>query len=272
MYQTENERPTGLEIPEDKSATTRRRVGCIISAIIILAIPIIFVLSCNACMNKDKNEEWGNFLVSFYNERTTAYITGLTEKGQQQKYIVIPKEIDGIPVVAIGTKPLLTLFGGLGRVQLRSDVLEKIFVLSHVGIASGTFEYCPNLSKALSVFGGHIEGLEWGTITYIPNDIYLQDTDTGYKRANVSYLFNYDNAENYGYYLIDDYDYGEKIEFIPPDPDRENYTFGGWYKEPECINKWDFVTDTLPEEKIEINENGEEDVVYQETKLYAKWV
>ena len=72
--------------------------------------------------------------------------------------------------------------------------------------------------------------------------------------------------------MIDDYDYGEKIEFIPPDPEREWYTFEGWYKEPECINKWDFETDTLPEEVTETNENGEEEVIYQETILYAKWV
>ena len=52
----------------------------------------------------------------------------------------------------------------------------------------------------------------------------------------------------------------------------EGYTFGGWYKEPECINEWDFGTDVLPEERTEINEEGEEEVVYQETKLYAKWL
>ena len=71
---------------------------------------------------------------------------------------------------------------------------------------------------------------------------------------------------------IDDYDYGSKIEFIPPEPIREGYIFGGWFKEQECINKWDFETDVLPEERTEINEDGEEEVVYQETKLYAKWL
>ena len=62
--------------------------------------------------------------------------------------------------------------------------------------------------------------------------------------------------------------YGEKIENTPYEPMREGYTFGGWYKEAECINVWNFEQDTLPETLY--NENNEE--VYQETKLYAKWI
>ena len=34
---------------------------------------------------------------------------------------------------------------------------------------------------------------------------------------------------------------------------------------------WDFESDTLPAEKTTANENGEEETVYQETILYAKW-
>ncbi len=97
--------------------------------------------------------------------------------------------------------------------------------------------------------------------------------------ANVSYYYNYEDAENYGYYWADDCDYGGKIEFIPEEPEREGYEFGGWYKEADCINEWDFEVDTLPEEVTEPNQtivNDEiiltEKVVYQETILYAKWI
>lgn len=89
-----------------------------------------------------------------------------------------------------------------------------------------------------------------------------------YACANVSYFYNFDIEENYGYYWIDDWGYGAKIEFIPPEPERKGYTFGGWYKEPECINIWSFENDTLPEQKKD--EEGRE--VYQETRLYAKWI
>ena len=87
-------------------------------------------------------------------------------------------------------------------------------------------------------------------------------------KANTSYMFNYENSPNEDYFFIKDYKYGEKIETVPYEPIREGYTFDGWYKEPECINVWDFETDTLPTTLY--NESNEE--VYQETKLYAKWI
>jgi uncharacterized repeat protein (TIGR02543 family) len=42
----------------------------------------------------------------------------------------------------------------------------------------------------------------------------------------------------------------------PADPAAEGCTFGGWYKERECINQWDFNSD----------------VVSSNTILYAKWI
>ena len=77
-------------------------------------------------------------------------------------------------------------------------------------------------------------------------------------KANVSYHLNYDEDN---YYYVDYYENGEKILYIPPIPQRDGYTFGGWFKEADCINQWDFDTDTLQlSEEIE------------EIKLYAKWI
>ena len=77
-------------------------------------------------------------------------------------------------------------------------------------------------------------------------------------KANVSYHLNYDEDN---YYYVDYYENGEKILYIPPIPQRDGYTFGGWFKEAECINQWNFDNDTL-----QISEET------QEIKLYAKWV
>ncbi len=91
--------------------------------------------------------------------------------------------------------------------------------------------------------------------------------------ANVSYKWNYEEAPNSGYYWIDDY-YNEIISYIPTDPIREGYIFDGWYKEPECINKWDFDNDIVPGTEWEfITQSPHKTLVeYQETILYAKWV
>jgi len=43
---------------------------------------------------------------------------------------------------------------------------------------------------------------------------------------------------------------------LPTDPTKEGYTFGGWYKESECTDDWDFATD-----KVTSN-----------VTLYAKWI
>ena len=86
--------------------------------------------------------------------------------------------------------------------------------------------------------------------------------------ANTSYLFNYDKAPNDGYFFINEFEYGGKIENTPYEPIREGYTFGGWYKESACTNEWNFDEDKLPE--TEYDEEG--NVEFVETKLYAKWI
>lgn len=45
--------------------------------------------------------------------------------------------------------------------------------------------------------------------------------------ANVSYFYNYEGAPNDGYYWLDDLEDGETIKYIPENPTREGYLFGG---------------------------------------------
>lgn len=115
----------------------------------------------------------------------------------------------------------------------------------------------------------NISGYEKAEI-YVPFKRYKEGG--GYLPANAAYCYNYDGAPTDGYSFPDDCGYGNKIEYIPEDPTREGYTFGGWYKEAECINEWDFDGDTLPEEEFELDEDGRKQIAYQETKLYAKWL
>lgn len=77
--------------------------------------------------------------------------------------------------------------------------------------------------------------------------------------ANTAYMFNYDDAPNGNYFFINNFESGGVIEDSPYYPERSGYTFGGWYKEAECLNEWDFSSDTLDAEALE-------------TRLYAKWI
>ena len=101
--------------------------------------------------------------------------------------------------------------------------------------------------------------------------IYYKKTDNMSKGqvqiANTSYHFNYEGAPNNGYFFIDDFARGGKIENTPYEPQREGYNFAGWYKESECEYVWDFAEDTLP--AAEYYEQG--NLIFTETKLFANW-
>ena|GEM_PF-3521183 len=106
---------------------------------------------------------------------------------------------------------------------------------------------------------GYIQG-------YYVAKTYLDEFQTKYnsytcgdiKAANVSYYYNYEDAPNGGYCWIDDLDEGEKIKTIPQEPEREEYMFGGWFLEEQCLTKFDFDTYTM-------DESGE-------LELFAKWI
>ena len=86
--------------------------------------------------------------------------------------------------------------------------------------------------------------------------------------ANTTYLFNYEGSPNEDVFFINNFERGGLIEDVPYKPTREGYEFGGWYKEPECVNKWNFEIDTLS--APDYDNDGE--LIFKETKLYAKWI
>jgi len=77
-------------------------------------------------------------------------------------------------------------------------------------------------------------------------------------KANVIYDLNYESKK---YYYVDYVENGNVIENVPPIPERDGYTFDGWYTDNEFNYKWDFENDN-----IVFNET------ISEVYLYAKWV
>lgn len=133
----------------------------------------------------------------------------------------------------------------------------------------------------------------------IPYCIYqLCSAERYIKSANVEYHLNYETEKELFWF---DYSETGKVEksYEPVyEPKREGYEFAGWYKEPECINEWNFETDSFADKtnpeivtkdyrKSEIEELREEEKekLFIETKdkvlerykslytlkLYAKW-
>ena len=195
----------------------------------------------------------------------SATITGLTESGKNKEIIIIPRKIDGLSVDQIGC--------GLHRWRknyfISSEKLKRLYIPFEVRICDATLLRCKNLQSVCMLSKKRYYPNE-ETYAFITSYYYHHNTEKHYNEdyANVSFMYNYDTYIDDGYYWIDNYDYGSLIEYVPYDPVRPGYTFGGWYKEKECINKWDFAVDALPEEKLDENR----EVLYQETILYARWI
>jgi uncharacterized repeat protein (TIGR02543 family) len=204
-----------------------------------------------------------------------AYLIGFTELGQEQSTLIVPEEIDGIKTCNFGfVDPSVFAYYPVGDFQ--SEKLERLYVPfgANWGFAEGTYKL-PNCSV-----------VEWyynkDNFYYIilPNYILGYNVFKEYQYqignsllilANISYLYNYEDAPNDDYYWVDSYD-NSTVKYIPPEPTREGYTFGGWYKEAECINAWDFEVDKTGEEiAIRIYSYANEYDSTGITFLYAKW-
>lgn len=250
-------------------------------AVVLAAISLTTLIGCKQWGNRYRylpEYESGYFKYAVRTEKDgtkKAYLTGLTESGQKLKEIIYPEEIDGITVYGIGyEKPL-----GIGSEYVGSfgsDNLEKLYFYekpkedlqrSEVLDMQNTFIVYLNICEIFEGFidsAGEIIGYKY----YVDNVIKPYQYDNLDRIANVSYMYNYEEAPNEGYYWVDSYN-ESLITFIPPEPKREGYKFGGWYKEPECLNEWNFDTDMTGKE-IVIGRNVYD--AYDGIYLYAKWI
>ena len=243
--------------------------------VIALSMIVCSMFLLSGC--KEKIYTSGDFIYRVNGDRF--FLEGLSEQGKQKETIVIPKEIDGYTV-----DHYTYLYGLSYRGNFESENLRQIYIIPNVSMYKVNCDFMPNLNKIILIGTRNKEdelivySQDHSVQVYLSsienyNDFYSDETGClgGLIRylwlSNCNYFYNYEGAENDGYYWSDNYDYGEKITYVPQNPKREGYIFGGWFQEPECVNIWNFDTDTLPEAKY--NEEGE--ALYQETRLYAKW-
>ena len=235
----------------------------------------MFLLSgCKINLPK-KLYESGDFIYSLNVDGDKLYLEGLSEQVKQKETIIVPKKIDGFSVTQYTYPAGIVGYHG----SFESENLKQIYILPNISIYTIYCNLAPNVEKIILI--GADNDLSYLQLnSNEKTKIYLCRAgtnqlvnDEGYIgqnyiwQSNCNYFYNYEGAENDGYYWSDNYDYGEKITYVPQNPEREGYIFGGWFQEPECVNVWNFDTDTLPEAKY--NEEGE--ALYQETRLYAKW-
>ena len=256
---------------------------CVVTMVSMLVAGIFLILILYSFKNIQLEEEVltsGDFI--YWVNDDYVVFEGLSEQGKEKETIVVPQEIDGYKVEKL-TRP----YGFGYRGYFESENVKQIYIVPNLSwspIISG--DRMINLEKVVFIgvsnsisdlYASGIYNVPMVYFSSIKNYHNIQASETGllnygdednFWLSNCNYFYNYEGAENDGYYWSDNYNYGEKIAYIPQDPEREGYIFGGWFQEPECVNVWNFDTDTLPEAKY--NEDGE--ALYQETRLYAKWL
>ena len=216
----------------------RKKLRCI-----LLAVIVVLTCAMSACRC-----DWDWLPVSqetqyFYYRVVTSgekplyvEIIGLTEEGEQLENIVIPDEIDGIPVEDI-------------RGQFYDSHARKIYISKNVNwqryanlTSVVTYDYkvlfCRYKCSKWSIG-------EWRGELYLPaiaEENYKRVGLTAYSIANLNYFYNYEGSGNGGIHFVDDLDEGETPVVIPPEPIREGYRFQGWYRDEACTEPFDLTT------------------------------
>ena len=234
---------------------------------LMLALVLVLASGCNP--NYRPEFEYGDFICREWIEGKI-YITDLSEQGKQKRVLIVPEEVNGKPVVTIRNP------AKWGGTEWESEGLEKVYLPWDLNVDLPTFRLYYNLSIFIIEFRD-LENFVFSSFFRDTNNLYVYhqihkeffELEWGVNPANVSYYYNDGRTENYGCYWLDNVPYGSLLDVLPPEnPVSKGKRFAGWFKEPECINAWDFEKDTTPAEKLDEDGN----VIYQETALYAKWI
>ena len=252
--------------------------------ILITLLFTCLLVTCSSCvLFKDKKEQCTDGIFKYelvYSRIVECYVMGLTEYGQKQSYLIFPEFYNEHKVLNVGYDDSEGLWAQRLVGEFKSSELKRLyfnfgFEPNYASIQFATYDiYLPNCYVVLWVsssrddlFSNH-KGYIFGYNAYKNNNYVLSTKEYISKIGNVSYMYNYEECPNDGYYWVDNYT-NSVIEFIPPVPIREGYEFKGWYKESECINIWDFDNDILGDDII--IDSYDSITEYTGTYLYAKW-
>lgn len=223
---------------------------------------LVCVSGCKMFQSRDpwkKKQIDGEFY--YYVKNESATILGLVSEGKEREELVIPETLGGYPVKQIGES--FTAFIGSPTRDYGIDAtnIEKIVIIHECSITdeTGLFNlkeleinadvelyvtvYIPQIEKI--VFNINLSSLtdykSWASmwdIDWIEKQVVKFDAVGGKQKT---YAIALNQAEK----LLE-----------PEEPNKEGFTFSGWYVDEEYTTKWNFKTD----------------VVTENITLYAKWI
>ena len=244
--------------------------------LICVLLLISTVFSVCGCVSNNEIEFEGVIYKKLSMKGHDPYMTVLSvSEDANEKNIYVYDEIYDIPVTTTGSK----LFMSDTARFFQNENLERIYFPWTIKSRADTTAWSSSIKYIFSPSTTIIVDNTTFKTFVIPKLTYDNAVETNYLGevlyngtdhlipANVSYFFNYQSNPNNGYFFVDLIEETGKLTKPPYDPKRDGYKFAGWYKEAECTNQWNFETDTVT---INFDKNGER--VYEEIKLYAKWI
>lgn len=271
-----------------------------ITTLILVFLLLICFTGCSNNNSKDREEYIeSEYFIFKQRPDGFLQIVDLTRKGNHCENLVFPSHYNGIPVIGVGLAVKIeNVFFGLQEktpiydeyIKCKTEdsfsnhIAETLYVACHhlnVGVDKELL-YMDNLKKVvymgyLNFPGNGVKKRSDTTLDDIQNDNLLivvsQDyfnqqvkedytfkqyaSSNNIKTANIEFYKNHPTDQ--GLYWID-YENISTTIFEPTDPYIAGYNFVGWYKEEECVNKWDFETNMFEYDQDDSN-----------LKLYAKW-
>ncbi|MCL2751659.1 MAG: InlB B-repeat-containing protein [Firmicutes bacterium] len=246
-----------------------------IKTILVLLTVLMCLFYLFGCLEKVVDsmfKEEGYFKLRIISDKDkTGCIENIVNGGQSQEVLVIPREVKGYRVVAIGN---------VKDFALNTGVVKKIYLQPGIEVYPRAFEdsrtletviFFEDTENIIALHGGAHHTVKF----YFTSKAFARkDADYSFSwhrllPANVSFVYNCAESGladyNNGYYWIDNFD-EPSLLYKPANPTRTGYTFTGWYKEPSCTTLWNFETDL----SLAQNEGTKWDA-YVETVLYAGW-
>ena len=251
---------------------TKRIISC------FLLLSVIFCI-CSCSNNYEYEYEGITYdRVRPLTDNNGYTVVGLSDEGKNMEVVYIYAEIEGLLVKNVGSASI----AGVTKGYFTGNNLKKIYFpwsieyvadyylwdgYDTVYIISASTKYLIDYRNINDI---HIipnfsyqNGIKFHRSTYDKHSVIDKENVIP---ANIAYFFNYEGNPNEGYFFIDLLEESGTLTKPRYDPKREGYTFEGWYKEAECINAWNFDTDT-----VIINYDEEGNRIYEEFCLYAKW-
>ncbi len=146
--------------------------------IVALLMLCTTVLTCmSGCLGKDDSRFDTDLFCCKYNEdKTGVIILSLTQKGQEQEILVIPEEINGLPVVQLGGET--TGYPYTQNHIFKSEKLKKLYICSEY---LTSYENLPNLKEVLIInenaFASLALGIGDSTLNHCSNEITVFTTE-----------------------------------------------------------------------------------------------